>query len=197
MTTELDDNDESLPACCVRLTQPPTSFMRNQNHRKPPLNQQSIECGNNCGDIAVLRSVSIPKGTKVPDRKRSMNPPPLEYIPPLENIIEQFMLCFSSQDNISFGRYGSDAKGSVFQSVNEENVTKESTGWDLRQIAAYIKKKFKNTEFEGVKGFGGYLYFGAPYTFFPCHTEDCDFFSVNYLASGAPKLWFFVEKKTP
>ena len=45
-------------------------------------------------------------------------------------------------------------------------------------------------------GLSGYLYFGRRNTMFPMHTEDGDLWSVNYLHSGAPKVWYVVARQS-
>jgi hypothetical protein len=48
----------------------------------------------------------------------------------------------------------------------------------------------KNITLKGVNS--SYLYFGMWRALFAWHTEDMDLYSVNYLHTGAPTVWYFV-----
>ena len=47
-----------------------------------------------------------------------------------------------------------------------------------------------------VAGLSGFAYYGERSTIFPIHTEDGDFWSINYLHYGAPKIWYVTAQSS-
>ena len=45
-----------------------------------------------------------------------------------------------------------------------------------------------------VTGLTGFQYFGDTGTGFPIHPENGDFFSVNYMNTGQPKVWYTIAQ---
>ena len=58
-----------------------------------------------------------------------------------------------------------------------------------------VARHGEKSAFHGISGLDGLLYFGERQTIFPMHTEEGDFFSVNYLHAGAPKVWYVIAKE--
>ena len=79
------------------------------------------------------------------------------------------------------GLYGSDVKGSVFFEVKtgEDDLT-----WSLNNIQSALRVMDTaplSSVFPHVTdGLDGLLYHGCAKTIAPMHTEDGDFFSINY-----------------
>ena len=89
------------------------------------------------------------------------------------------------------GVYAPDKAGSLFKSGQD------TTAWAINSVRSRLNLAMTRLGciLNIIKGLTGLMYYGALNTFFPMHTEDGDFFSVNVLHYGAPKVWFFVAKK--
>ena len=88
------------------------------------------------------------------------------------------------------GYYGSDIPSSVFQSPQP------AVNWGLRDVNSASSRSASHAKkLKAIKGLSGYNYYGAKFTGFPMHTEECDLCSINYLKAGAVKVWFVVAKR--
>ena len=89
-------------------------------------------------------------------------------------------------------QYGVDRTGSLFAVDNHQH------SWSLRELDSPLSRaaKCEESPFFNIKGLGGYVYHGTKYTCSPDHTEDGDFMSINYLHSGAPKLWKIIPRES-
>jgi hypothetical protein len=87
----------------------------------------------------------------------------------------------SSRGNF-LGLYGSDVRRSLFPRKFRDN-------WNLNSLDSVLSKVAgRSLSIPGVDA--PYLYFGSRYTTFSWHTEDVEFFSVNYHWYGATKVWY-------
>ena len=76
--------------------------------------------------------------------------------------------------------YGADSDGSLFDP--ELNV------WNLNRLPSILR--VLNTPIPGVTN--SYLYFGMWKSLFAAHTEDMELYSINFLHSGASKMWYAI-----
>ena len=85
--------------------------------------------------------------------------------------------------------YGADVEGSLFHAQTPQRVWNLSCIRSAFQRAAVSSKLLRDT-----KGIKGLLYFGRRLTGFPAHTENADFFSINFMHKGSVKVWYIVAK---
>jgi len=78
--------------------------------------------------------------------------------------------------------YGADTPLSLFDA-------KLPWGWNLRDLDCLFKE-YNVPEIPGVTS--PMTYFGMWKAFFAWHKEDLDLYSINYLHTGAPKVWYCV-----
>ena len=78
--------------------------------------------------------------------------------------------------------YGADTVMSLFDD-------KVSFGWNLRDLGC-LWKAYNVPQIGGVTT--PMTYFGMWKAFFAWHKEDLDLYSINYLHTGAPKVWYCV-----
>jgi hypothetical protein len=78
--------------------------------------------------------------------------------------------------------YGADTPLSLFDA-------KLPWGWNLRELNCLFKE-YDVPEIPGVTS--PMTYFGMWKAFFAWHKEDLDLYSINYLHTGAPKVWYCV-----
>ena len=72
--------------------------------------------------------------------------------------------------------------------------TDERLGNLSKLDSALERLKDQDCFLSDIPGIHGYLYFGSLYTMTVMHTEDGDFHSVNFMHSGAPKLWLSISQ---
>jgi len=82
------------------------------------------------------------------------------------------------------GLYGADqCQGTLFPPASEMPV------WNLRALPDLLRTGSAALDEEVAGVTSPYLYYGAWRTIFGLHVEDEDLYSINYLHSGAPKVW--------
>lgn len=80
--------------------------------------------------------------------------------------------------------YGSDVDGTLTDA--------DVTSWNVNNLGTmldYVREDY-GTDIRGV--LKSMLYFGMWKASFAWHTEDMDLYSINYLHSGAPKIWYAI-----
>lgn len=90
------------------------------------------------------------------------------------------------------GLYGTETVVSHFAKRNSQ------VSWSLVELESALSREMKKPDsfFANVPGLSGTVYYGNKGTCFAMHTEDADLYSVNYLHSGAPKVWYVVAKES-
>lgn len=93
--------------------------------------------------------------------------------------------------NRPYGEYSPDNPGSFFR-----KSTRDGHEWSLNQMDSALRRSVESDDESlfNISGLDGMRYFGKQRTVFPIHTEDGDLFSINYLHSGAPKVWYLVRR---
>ena len=82
--------------------------------------------------------------------------------------------------------YGADVPGSLW------DTDAPGPGWSVRHLDTLLRRQVKSAGHALPGVTEPYLYFGTYRSLFAWHTEDMDLYSVNYLHTGAPKVWYFV-----
>ena len=63
--------------------------------------------------------------------------------------------------------------------------------WNLRSLNTLLNKGMGDQDIRGVTQ--PYLYVGVWRSLFGWHKEDLDLYSINYLHTGASKVWYSVD----
>jgi hypothetical protein len=86
--------------------------------------------------------------------------------------------------------YGADMEGTLF------NKSDDCCGWNISRLHSCLELLLTDQPDDHQGGIPGvttpYLYFGMWASVFCAHTEDMNLLSINYLHSGAPKVWYAV-----
>lgn len=127
-------------------------------------------------------------GTQVKAELRPVCPTPVANFN-LENALKSFDNVVSGTAPAGF--YAPDKRESQFVKATADNQE-----WSLNHLDTALRRAFtKQGSVYKVPGLDGMSYYGREHTIFPIHTEGGDLWSVNYLHSGAPKIWFCVAQK--
>lgn len=88
--------------------------------------------------------------------------------------------------NLPSPLYGSDIKGSLFES-------NEAGEWNFNKLDSCLKDGLGPILMEGINS--PYLYFGSPRSIFAWHVEDYNMGSINFQHAGKPKFWYGISRK--
>jgi hypothetical protein len=176
---------EKHPDCpCVKVT-PPPGFSPSKDpvkledvHIGAPIKQHVF--GRSGSYMAVLEEQKAMTGASykaMATRKDRL--PPTRNRNPEDSLMER---SFWSSVTINPPIYGADTPMSLF----DEELP---WGWNLRNLGC-LWNEYNVPEIAGVTT--PMTYFGMWKAFFAWHKEDLDLYSINYLHSGAPKVWYCV-----
>lgn len=173
------------PDCpCVRVTPPP-----GYQARRAPVDKESLQInapikqhvfGRSGAYMAVLeeqRGMTAAQYEVMAKKKDRQPPKRMRHND--DALMER---SFWSGVTLNPPVYGADTVMSLF----DEKV---EFGWNLRDLGC-LWKEYNVPQIGGVTT--PMTYFGMWKAFFAWHKEDLDLYSINYLHTGAPKVWYCV-----